>query len=388
MTRLVSQHATLKVLRGSVTPRAWGRLLFGLCLTLLFVAQSASAADRVIDTVALSQDGALLVTYVEDDGYLRSTTPAFGDLAASSTSTGKVLWSIRQHDQVSSLAISPDKRVIAVGYRNMDETKDGVEFLDASTGKQMGTVPNDSQQHFYPGQSFPSWSGGVAQLVYSSDGTLLYGLSTDGLFAWSLSSHSLLWKKAVPGGEAINSVDHPSTFSVSPDGKQIAVVRLSDVYVMTAGPSAPKLVVKRAGGLTMAGPSRAVFSPDSKSLAAGEQLSTKRYATRVWAQGRARPIDIPDCGGGVAWQADGKAIACQNNQSTSLRALDAPTTTIGAPAPASDLPVLQVGSSLWVAAYRSSDWQQPTQPLALKLIELQPNGKQITVSLPARTTAR
>ena len=56
---------------------------------------------------------------------------------------------------------------------------------------------------------------------------------------------------------------------------------------------------------------------------------------------------------------------------------------MGTAGPASDLPILKVGNSLWVAAYRRMDWKDPTKALALTLVELGA-GRRVTIMVPGR----
>ena len=97
----------------------------------------------------------------------------------------------------------------------------------------------------------------------------------------------------------------------------------------------------------------------------------------------AKPLAVEDCGGGIAWTYNPDIFACQNATGAHLRNIRDPQKDIGAAGPVSDLPILKVGHSLWVAAYRSTDWKDASKPLPLTLVELG-TGKRVTVTLPGR----
>ena len=175
--------------------------------------------------------------------------------------------------------------------------------------------------------------------------------------------------------------DALSGITVSPDGKELAVIEENAPTLLSAGTSQPKTVTALTSTLST---TAVAFNAASDLLAAGESLlPSSRVLTEVWRAGQRRPLVVTDCGGGIAWTYNPDIFACQNSTGAHLRSIRDPQKDIGAAGPVSDLPILKVGNSLWVAAYKTTDWKDPGKPLPLTLVELG-TGKRVTVTLPGR----
>jgi hypothetical protein len=372
--------------------------VFFIALLLLCFGVLAGAAQRVcaqgevqrrIVALAATSSGSGVIAAVNDDD-----TYAAPHVFMVSPSTGHVMWQLGKLPRIASVAVAPDEGTVAIGFVGVPDGAPGVVLLETQTGKQVSSLGFDEKLIFAPGVTYPRFGVGVSQLAYSPDTALLYGLSNDTLFAWDLAAKHYLWIRDVPA--LIKAppdlpdplpYGHATTFALSPDGRQLAAAR--DVLrVATAGHTRPMHFIRRDGSPSMdiATPT---FSSDSRILAAGEIGSsgggrTATYATDLWISGSTRSVRIADCGGGIAWTEKPDVFACQNNTGAHLRNIHDPQKDIGVAGPPSDLPILKVGPSLWVAAYRSTDWKEPGKPLPLTLVELG-TGKRVTVTLPGRT---
>ena len=350
--------------------------------------QGAGVQRKVVAFAATSSGSGVVAAVNDDVG-----ESACGVFMISPTS-GRVAWRVGKLPRIGSLAVAPDGGTIAVGLVGIPDKDPGVIVLQTSSGKQVGALGFDEKLGFAPGVTYPRYGDGVEQLAFSPDGSLLYGLSNDTLFAWDMGAKKYLWIRDVPAViEAPPDLadplpyGHATTFALSPDGRQIAAAR-DTLRIATAGRSRPVHFITRGNDLALDPPARPAFSPDSRVLAAGDLNTahgngTPTYATEYWVGGALKSHKIPGCGGGIAWTDDPNVFGCQNETGAHLRDLRDPLKDIGAAGPVSDLPILKVGNSLWAAAYKRTDWKDPTKALALTLVELG-TGKRVTVSLPGR----
>ena len=358
--------------------------------------------------VACAQDGGVQRTVValtataSGSGLIAAVNDAGADSAPRvfmiSPATGRVVWQLGNLPTVASIAVSPDGSTVAVGFRGVPDSAAGVILLQAESGKQVGTLGFDEKLDFAPGVTYPRWGDGVTQLAYSPDGALLYGLSNDTLFAWDVVAKHYLWTRDVPAViEAPSDLadplpyGHATTFALSPDGHQIAAAR-DALRIATAGRVRPLHFIKRDTTVGLASPARPAFSADSRILAAGELNAASlhhspTYATELWVRGSLKAQKVEDCGGGIAWTNDPNVFACQNATGAHLRNIHEPAKDVNAAGPPSDLPIFKAGHSLWVAAYRNTDWKDAGKPLPLTLVELG-TGKQMTVTLPGRARSQ
>ena len=365
-----------------ILPRRFSTLLF-----LALASGGAHAQDpahRQIKEMAASPSGSgILVAISEESSYGSS------QLVFLSPATNKVLWQLGELPTIGSASVSPDGKIVAVGFVGVPDSAAGVFLLDVQTGKQVGALGFDEKLVFAPGGVYPRFGSGVSQLAYSPDGTLLYGLSNDTLFAWDVSAKHYLWIQDVPAliEAPTNQPDplpygHATGFALSPDGRQIAAVR-DALRVATAGRAQPGHFIKREGTEII---QTAAFSSDSRILAAGEfgfAGKTLKFETELWFAGALHPVKIDGCGGGIAWTGTPDLFGCQNGTGAHLRNIHDPQQDIGVAGPVSDLPILKVGNSLWSSSYKRSDWKDPAKPLTITLGELG-TGHQIMLTLPGR----
>ncbi len=360
-----------------------------LIANLIFATSSVSAqkyADQVIAAVAADSSGSAIVVAITNSRLHQQ------QVVLCSPATGQVIWQFAPQSTISSVAISPDGKTIAVGLFGVADRDLGVLLLDARSGKQMGGLGLDLDLDFMPGTVYPRYGTGVSQLSYSPDGAILYGLSNDTLFAWNVSAKKYLWTKDVPAViEAPPELPdplpygHASDFALSPDGKQIAALR-NALRIGAAGRTKPAHFIKReTHSMVIA---RATFSSDSRILAAGEYGEPENghgttYGTDLWIAGAIKAVHVDGCGSDIAWTGSPDIFACQNDSGSHLRNIHDPQKDIGAAGPSASLPILKVGNSLWSSSYKFADWKDPAKPLTITLVELG-TGKQVKLTLPGR----
>jgi hypothetical protein len=348
--------------------------------------------ERSVTVMAASRDGSTLVVGIQDDNVKGATRSHL--VVAVRPSSGSVVWRYEPPEPPRTLALSPSGELVAVGLWGQNSAGEGLFLLRAASGQQVAALPYDEKTGVDPGAVYPRWGEGMEQVAFSPDGTLLYGLTNDTLFAWDIATKRYLWARDVPAViEAPPEMPdplpygHATGFALSPDGRQIAAER-DALRIVTAGRTRPGHFIERSAAENMQIAS-AAFSADSRTLAAGEfgfVGKTVIYATTLWIGGALRPVQIEGCGDEIAWTSDPSVFGCQNDSGAHLRNIKDPQTNIGSAAPSGDLPILKVGNSLWSSAYKRSDWKDPTKPLTLTLVELG-TGKRVTFNLPGRPQA-
>jgi hypothetical protein len=353
------------------------------------VRAQAEQADSIAAVAATASGSEVFVAVNGEDARISSRVMML------SSATGRVIWRHEHLPTIASMAVAPDGTTLAVGFIGVPDRDPGVILLKASSGDQADALGFDERLLFAPGVVYPRFGSGVSQLAYSPDGQLLYGLSNDTLFAWDVAARRYLWTCDVPAViRAPASLPdplpygHATGFVLSPDGRQIAAMR-DVVRVATAGRARPTHFIQRRlapdRGLTAV-----AFSADSRTLAAGGSGptgagKTTTYATELWIAGALRPITIEGCGGEISADDIGN-FACQNDGGMHLRAFRDPGKDIGAAVPVSALPLVKMGHSMWVAAYRTADWKDAARPFPLTLVELG-TGKKVTVNVPGESAA-
>jgi WD40 repeat protein len=345
-------------------------------------ANAQVTAERFVTAVAACPDGSLLAISLEDN---RSG----GEIVVLQSSTNRVLWKAQQPGTASTLAFSPDGNTVAVGYHTTSDTENGLQVFDSRAGKILA-VQSDGVDGISLGMGFASWGGGVEQLFFAPKGDALVGLSNDTLFAWNTATQKFLWNEDVPDRLRETAghngpTGHVNALGMSEDGTRFAAARDRAVYILTANAAGPKLLAQRNIPSGIVGAAELAFSPDRRLLALGvwgEHGTRPRSTTLIWAPS-GRATTIADCGGGIAWLPDSQTIACQNSSGAHVRNIYKPAMDIGTPGPSSDLPILKIGDSLWVAAYLRNDWQDPKKDLSLPLVELG-TGKRRMVTVPGR----
>ncbi len=217
--------------------------------------------QRTDMVMALTASGSGVVVAVNDTGAGSASW-----LLMISTADGRVMWRLDHQPTIASLAIAPDGKTVAVGFRGVSDSAAGVNLLQTDSGEQVGALGFVEKFDFAPGVTYPQWGDGVAQLALSPDGALLYGLSNDTLFAWEIAGKRYLWTRDVPAVVTAPRdrpdplpYGHATSFALSPDGRQIAVAR--DVLrVATAGRDRPLHFVRRDFAVRTSTPARPTFS--------------------------------------------------------------------------------------------------------------------------------
>ena len=357
--------------------------LCNVCTFLLIFASGGvsglaqSEGTRSVEALAAAHDGSWWLASIADG--------TSNVVVAFDTASGHVRWRFPHPGVAEALAISGDGHRVALGYRSTNDSEAGLEVLDAATGKPLASVA-DAPGGDSLGMGFASWGAGVSDLAFAPSGTL-FGLSNDTIFSWSPATKDFGWAEEAPDrrheAEGHNGpTGHVTSFALSADGTRLAVARDRGVYMLAAEDGS--VLAQRLASPDSDGGMSLAFSPDRRLLALGQSLATapRGFITHVWAPDGGSTV-LPGCGWHIAWAADSKLLACQNSTGAHLRNIRDPQKDIGAAGPVSDQPILKVGNSLWVAAYKTTDWKEPSKPLPLTLVELG-TGKRVTVTLPGR----
>ena len=363
---------------------------FVLLLMLISSALLHAQVERTVSAIVADRDGSTLVIGIEDVN-VKGAKRAHLVLAVR-PSTGFIVWRYEPPAPPRTISLSPGDEFVAVGLWGQDPAGEGLFLLRSASGQQIAALSEDDKLQVDPGAIYPRWGGGMENIRFSPDGSWLYGLTGDTLFAWDTAARHYLWAREVPA-VIVAPPDQPDPlpyghatgFALSPDGRQIAAIR--DVLrVASAGRTRPSHFIKReaSGSMQIAS---AAFSADNKILAAGEfgtlNGEVNFYSTELWVAGALHPVKIEACGNHIAWSANPDIFACQNDTGAHLRNIHDPQKDIGVAGPVSDLPILKVGDSLWSVAYKMTDWKDATKPLPLTLVELG-TGRRMTLTLPGR----
>jgi WD40 repeat protein len=163
-------------------------------------------------SLAVSPDGTLIAVggsgTAAGSGIIRMDENSFFEIRIHDTQSGEVAWSkVVRGGFMHQLAFSPDSRFLA------SDTLDGVKLWDAKTGELKQTLK--------PG------SGTVWALAFSPDNRLLAGCGTSAAEGKRIRLLTL-WE--VPSGAIVRSMDAgdaggasaPGTLAFSPDGRSVA----------------------------------------------------------------------------------------------------------------------------------------------------------------------
>ena len=198
-------------------------------------------------------------------------------------------------------AISPDGKYVA--YVAEDEGKQSLWLRQTGAASNVQiALPSEGRHYSNP--------------AFSRDGDYIYYLRQDGG-----NARAALYQLPVLGGEArkliedISTQDTLSNIGFSPDGKQVAFVRLDVAFnrafvVMNVDGSGERTLATRVKPVFLSG---AAWSPDGKTIACVEGTfgrTEKLIALRV-ADGTAQPISRQEWAHivGLAWLADGGGLA-------------------------------------------------------------------------------
>ena len=356
------------------------RLVFALFLQGI-VALCCPCEDRVERTVRMISapaSGSELVVVLADDGSDKTPT-----VLAISVASGKVLWNRDDLPLAYGAAFSPSGKTVALAVDRPPKNDSVAQIVDAASGKVLESIRQQDAPGYFPAKT--------QELAFSPDGSILYGLGEQYLYAWDTVTSKLLWTRDVPGGLPDNKLDHADSFALSADGRELGLNRFGLVYLLQAGPTKPRGATELPGDINNVGDQPA-FSPDGHYFVTGFGYNSSfaklaAHYTRgglLWRLNGSKPVPVKDCGGYFAWTYNPEVFACQSYTGTHLRNVHDPNKDIGTAGPISDLPFVKVGNSVWAAAYKITDWKDPTKPLPLTLVELG-TGKRLTIMLPGRS---
>lgn len=174
-------------------------------------------------------------------------------------------WKIRldvdtgHKQQVSSVAFSPDGKMLATGSLDMT-----VKLWDAASGKEIAALPANRQANFP-----------VRFVVFSPDGRLLAAAGGDK--GNKPPGNVLVWKTTTRKLQFVNEghIDAISSVAFSPDGRLLASAGGDSLIRLSASANGKILaIIQGHGGLV----SSVAFSPDGKRLASASLDKT----VRVW----------------------------------------------------------------------------------------------------------
>jgi WD40 repeat protein len=240
-------------------------------------------------SLAVSPDGGLIAVggagTADGKGIIRRDETAYFQVRVRDTKTHNRMWShLRRRPFLVQLAFSPDGKVLA------GDLADEIWLWDAGTG--------DLKQTLKPS------SGGVWSIAFSPDSRLMAGYgnaSVDGkrmscLTLWDVSSGAII--HSIEAGEA-GGVATPGTLAFSPDGKRLAStgVRIASGRISIGGRDvgAGKKVVNNIklwdvtkGALVWTSAEgdlghvqSLVFSPDGRSLYCCDDSAITRVDART-----------------------------------------------------------------------------------------------------------
>ena len=109
--------------------------------------QDGARAQPGVSFMSAASDGSVLVMSIVN-GETAQGSPVRGELLAIATGDNRVLWRQPQQGLVQVLAVSPDKAAVAVGYHGSGNTADGIVLLSMTTGRQVGSVPDNDAAPF------------------------------------------------------------------------------------------------------------------------------------------------------------------------------------------------------------------------------------------------
>ena len=187
----------------------------------LLSARCQTDVQRTVVALAATVSGSTLFVSLSDLGL--GVAPR---LFAFSLPEGRLLWQRSDLPAVHALALSPDGVTLALGLSGVPDSAAATWMIDARSGRQTGSIRSSERLRFFPTET--------KALAFSPDGSTLFGLTDDGLFAWDLPGSKLLWHMDVPGGDPKVRFDTAETFALSADGSKLALNRFGTMYVLPA----------------------------------------------------------------------------------------------------------------------------------------------------------
>ena len=336
---------------------------------LASVAESASVCGGpTVSTLQALSGSPVLIVGVTDPNN------TCGRLLAINAENSAVLWTDDGLLSSATVAIALNGRRIVVAQSRAGSQLPALGVIDALTGKVTAPLKDDRSH------GLVLTGGDASSLTLAPDGGEVYASLRNGwIAAWDATTGKSLFTQDPPA--SAGRLDS-GRVAIAPSGKLLAVARDTGVYLLRLPPEhaggdqtfAP--VDSHFTGLQLFAPS---FSEDGAWFAVehGYPIESLFFHPPL----RQPAATLKDCSG-IRWQ-NADTFACQNSTGAHLRSIRDPQKDIGAAGPVSELPILKVGNSLWVAAYKQTDWKDPSKPLPLTLLELG-SGKRVTVTLPGR----
>ncbi len=292
----------------------------GILLALEAVEATRSAGEPALPEALSALQRATQASRVElhrDEGANFVDAQADGVLAVSgstdpmsavvwSAATGEKLWTLRGPGApVSDVAISPDGRLVAVGYEPSEsETAAAIILWDAATGKEVSRVPSAGRL--------------VYGLAFSPDGRLLAWSSeqTDTparIVVWDVASATERFSFEPAGGTGpVAFRADPPSLVIGELDERIGVYSLENGDLLDVLPTPG---FESANGIALDETGQLVALSSQASLAT--QLWNLQTGQRLWSiDGEAGPLD---------WSPKGDRLAIAGSNQSPIRVVDPAT---------------------------------------------------------------
>ena len=289
----VEEFSEWKTHRGSVRFHAFGRV-FACLIGAVFVAEAlviergpARDDDRL--WLAKGEDGVeTLSLAVSPRGALVATTDTAGRASSGNETLGAIRKYIDLKDYATSVAFTPDGRLLAIG---------GLEF-----GVSLWPVDDDATDQ---AEALPF--GRVNAMTFSPDGRCLAA-------AIAGSNHIVIWDRAERRETLILRSRWPIlSLAFSPDGRYLAAGEQADrgsVYLWDLETGCARFVLSGSWGHVVS----VAFSPDGNALAA---VGMHERVIRIWDVRSGQLCRVmaghPRGTNAIAFSPDGRVLASAGN---------------------------------------------------------------------------
>ncbi len=209
---------------------------------------------------------------------------AFGPLhSRAQIAVAKPVPYIPPPPSTSAMAVSPDGKLIAIGYSQRGHMMGGVELVSTKTGRGPGVLLNYSQ---------PQMSLVPSALAFSPDGTrLAFGGNQGRVLIWDVTKtgNELIFFDAIPDPAKASSAD-VRAIAFGADGKSVVTIT-GDGFLKRWNTADGKLLSTHPLGEAQR-LGAAIFSKDGK-LAASMQDNDLVHVWNVETGSRAKSIQLP-----------------------------------------------------------------------------------------------